>query len=507
MPAADKLIHTQFVIIGAGFGGVGMGIRLKQSGHEQFVILERGASIGGTWRDNTYPGAACDVQSHLYSYSFAPHSHWSRRFSPQPEIRSYIENCVSKFDIAPHIELNADVVEARYLEEEMRWHVQLADGRVFNCQFLISATGQLNNPKYPDIPGRNDFQGVHFHSARWQHEHDLHGKRVAVIGTGASAIQFVPQIAKQAKEVALFQRSPAWVMPKPDKPFAPWQQWCFQHVPLLNRCYRSIIYLKNECRALAFTRMRFILNLFSYRSIAMAKRDVTDPEKLKKLIPNYQIGCNRILIANDWYSTINQPHVQLHCNGIKKITPTGITDNNGDHYAADVIIYATGFKATEFLAPINIIGSNNQRLSEAWKDGAEAYKGISVSGFPNFFMLYGPNTNLSHNSILVMLEAQFHYVLQCTYYLARNNLTTLDVKAERQQHYVNTLQNKLNNSVWAAGCSSWYTNDAGRNVINWFGFTFTYRFLTSRINAADYKFGRSHREQRSDISRISASIR
>lgn len=476
------------LIIGSGFGGIGMGIQLKRSGRQNFLIIEKADHVGGTWRDNTYPGAACDVQSHLYSFSFAPKHDWSRRYGPQQEIFQYIEECVSRFDLAKHLKFQCEVQRMEYDEASHCWHVTLSSGEVLRSRVVITATGQLNQPAYPNIRGLDTFEGELFHSARWNHNVDLTDKHVGVIGTGASAIQFVPQIAQQVEKLTVFQRSAAWVIPKSDKPFSKWQQWCFKYVPWVDKAYRTLIYWKNEARALAFTSFSGILKYGEWRAKRMAAKDVQDEAKRKSIIPDYQIGCNRILLANDWYSTIDLPHVNLETSPISHIDTHSVVTQNGENHPLDVLILGTGFKATEFLSPMTIIGKEQQSLNQAWSEGAEAYKGISVNGFPNLFMLYGPNTNLSHSSIIFMLESQIHYVLKCLKTLERKNAVGMDVKPASQKRYVNALQKKLKDTVWASGCNSWYLTESGKNVVNWFGFTFTYRLITRRLNAEDYSF-------------------
>ena len=483
------MVTTQdIVIIGAGFGGLGMGIQLKQAGRHNFIILEKAADLGGTWRDNTYPGAACDVESHLYSFSFARKHDWSRRYGGQAEIKRYMHDCVARFQLTPHLRFNAEVQQLHFDAEQQRWQVQLSTGELLICRVVITAMGQLNQPAYPAIAGLDTFAGPCFHSARWQHDVELKGKRVGVIGTGASAIQFVPQLAQQAGTLHVFQRSASWVISKHDKPFSPWQQWCFRHVPGVSWLYRTWLYLKTESRALAFTRFNWLLKWGEWQAKRMAKRDVSDSHKRQQLIPTYKIGCNRILLANDWYSSMNLPHVNLHTQGIREVTRHGVVTTAGENIALDALVLGTGFRATEFLAPMQVTGVNGVTLNQAWQQGAEAYKGINVAGFPNFFMLYGPNTNLSHSSILLMLEAQMHYVLQCLNTLEQQGASSMDVKPERQAHYVTKLQNKLSSTVWQSGCSSWYLNEQGRNVVNWFGFTFSYRRITKRVKVSDYQF-------------------
>lgn len=486
---AYSLPHKPSVlIIGAGFGGIGMAIALKKAGVRHLTLLEKAGGIGGTWRDNTYPGAACDVQSHLYSYSFEPRHDWRRKFGTQPEILEYIEHCVHKYQLASHIRFNQPVTSATFDDWTNQWRVVTETGKEFCADVLITATGQLNRPAWPALQGLERFRGDCFHSARWDHDVSFRNKRVAVIGTGASAIQFVPEIVSEAGHLDLYQRSAAWVLPKPDRTFTRFEQTLFQRLPLWDRGYRSLLYWKNESRALAFTRFSWILELFARQAIREARRWVTDPDKLRRLIPDYRIGCKRILISNDWYRAVNQPHVNLISDEITNVDETGIVSATGERRPVDIIVLGTGFRASEFLSPIHITGRHGQSLNEAWSQGAKAFKGISVSGFPNLFMLYGPNTNLAHSSILFMLESQYRYIMSALQALARYPQAAMDVREDRQTRYCQVIQQGLKGSVWEAGCSSWYLDKQGNNTVNWPGFTFSYRFATRSVDTADYQF-------------------
>ncbi len=484
----SKTSAPSVVIIGTGFGGLCMAIQLKKAGMDNFVLLEKASGVGGTWRDNTYPGAACDVQSHLYSYSFEPKHDWSRKFSGQQEIRGYMEECVEKYGLQSHLRFNKEVVKASYDESTHRWSIETADGETQQANVLVTATGQLNQPAYPSIKGMENFKGKVFHSARWDHSYDLSGKAVAVIGTGASAIQFVPEIVPKVKNLKLFQRSGAWVVPKADRAFNAWEQWLFKKLPVHDRLYRSLIYWKNESRALAFTRFGAVLELLSLQARWEAKRKVRDPEKRKNLIPDYKIGCKRILISNDWYPAIDKDNLDLITDNIERIEENAVVTSDGQRHEVDAIIYGTGFKATQFLSPMTITGREGQALNDAWQDGAEAYKGICVSGFPNMFMLYGPNTNLGHNSIVYMLESQVSYIIDCLQTLQRKEAGAMNVRTERQRSYVDALQARLEGTVWDSGCTSWYRDENGKNTINWPGFTFVYRHATRAVNPKDFDF-------------------
>ena len=476
------------IIIGTGFGGLCMAIQLRNAGIETFTLLEKASGVGGTWRDNTYPGAACDVQSHLYSFSFEPKHDWSRKFGLQPEILDYMQHCVEKYDLAGHIQFNNEVASAVFNEATNTWTVTTTDGESQTADIIVTATGQLNQPAWPNIPGLDTFAGTTFHSARWDHNYDLSGKNVGVIGTGASAIQFVPEIVPKVRALSLFQRSAAWVLPKPDRPFYKWEQALFQKVPAWDRIYRSLIYWKNESRALAFTRFNSLLELFAWQAKRFAKHQVRDPEKFRHLIPDYKIGCKRILISNDWYSAVDQSHVELVTTGIERVVEEGLITTDGALHRLDTIILGTGFAASDFLSPMEITGRNGASLNQAWATGSEAYKGITVSGFPNLFMLYGPNTNLAHNSIVYMLESQVRYVLGCINTLSATPGTAMDVKPDRLRTFSEGVQTKLKDSVWESGCHSWYLDSDGKNTVNWPGFTFTYRKATGEVNPDDYEF-------------------
>ncbi|WP_404362599.1 flavin-containing monooxygenase [Marinobacter sp.] len=492
MSQTSSSAAPSIVIIGTGFGGLGMAIQLKKAGIESFTLLEKASGVGGTWRDNTYPGAACDVQSHLYSYSFEPKHDWSRKFGPQQEIQGYMESCVEKYGLRPHIHFNREVTEARFDTPENQWIISTADGETLAANVLITATGQLNQPAWPSFKGMESFRGKVFHSARWDHEYDLEGKSVAVIGTGASAIQFVPEIISKVKRLTLFQRSAAWVIPKPDRAFKPWEQWLFQHLPFHDRVYRNLIYWKNESRGLAFTRFNFLLEIFAWLAKREVRKKVRDPLKREKLIPDYQIGCKRILISNDWAPAMDQDHLHIETSAIERVSENGIVTRDGQEHEVDTIIFGTGFRATDFLSPMKIIGRNGQDLNQVWQEGAEAFKGITVSGFPNLFMLYGPNTNLAHNSILFMLESQFRYVLSCVQTLRKQGRgAAMDVLPDRQKTYVGDIQSRLEGTVWDSGCTSWYRNEHGKNTANWPGFTFTYRRSTRHLDPEDYEFFRA----------------
>ena len=495
-PPIDHAAHEatpdtvlEAIVIGAGFGGLCMGRALRRAGVEEFLILEKGSDVGGVWRDNTYPGAACDVPSHLYSFSFAPNPHWSHTFARQGEIHAYLQDCARRFGLTPHIRYRMEVASARFDEARALWEVHLRSGARLLARMLVSATGLLSRPLLPRLPGIDSFRGRAFHSAHWDHGCDLAGKRVAVIGTGASATQFVPAIAGEVGKLTVFQRSPSYVIARDDRPYRSWQQALFRRLPQAMRLHRGFIYTKYEARALAFTRMKGILQLAVGTPFQrMLQRDVSDPGLRARLTPDYPIGCKRILLSDDYLSAFASPSVNLVTQAIRRITPAGVETEDGAQHEADVIIYGTGFAATEFLAPMRIQGRGGRELNEAWREGADAWLGMTVPGFPNFFMLYGPNTNLGHNSIVYMLESQVEHVMRCLRALRAAGAATVEVEATPHRRFNARLHGQLAGAVWQ-GCSSWYLDRHGRNRANWPGFTFSYRFLTRHASLLAYRFG------------------
>ena len=462
------------LIIGAGFGGIGLAIRLDKVGISDFLILEKAGDVGGTWRDNSYPGAACDVPSHLYSFSFEPRAEWSSRYSPQAEIHDYIRHCARKYHLYPRIAFDTEVSQAQFDEQSGLWHVTTSDGREYRARSLVTACGQLNRPIYPSIPGLDSFNGEAFHSARWRHDIDLKGKQVAVIGTGASAIQFVPQIAPEVSKLMLFQRSAPYVIAKADRRYGKREQALLRRFPVLQKLSRSGHYLTHEMRALAFISFPSLMKVMEGSFRKHLEKGVSDPQKRAQLVPDYPMGCKRMLISNDFFPAVDRTNVELITTDIEAITPDGIKTKDGQEHRADVMIFGTGFAATDFLAPMTIKGRGGHDLNETWRAGAEAYKGISISGFPNLFVLYGPNTNLGHSSIIYMLESQFNYVVSCMQTLARRGLRFIDVKPD----------------VQSRGCDSWYQTAEGKQTNNWPGYTFSYRRLTRNPELNDYECAR-----------------
>jgi cation diffusion facilitator CzcD-associated flavoprotein CzcO len=471
-------------IIGAGFGGICMGIKLRRAGIP-FVIFEKASRAGGVWRDNVYPGAACDIPSHLYSFSFEPSFGWSRTYGRAVEIQRYIDNCARKYGVLEHIRFNSEVAGMEFDPGRGRWRIDLCDGGACDARFVVAATGQLSRPVEPRIAGLETFPGKLFHSARWDHDYDLAGKTVAVIGSGASAIQFVPEIAPKVGKLHLFQRSAPYVLPKPDRPYTRFEKHLYRRLPIALAANRARFYLYHESRVVPMTKGRG-LGLMRGMFMRNLRRQVDDPALRARLVPHYPIGCKRVLISNDWYPAITRPNVEVISAGLKEIRGSRVVGTDGTEREVDAVIFGTGFAATDFLAPMQITGVEHVDLQQAWHQGAQAYLGMTVSGFPNFFILYGPNTNLGHNSIIYMLESQTDYVMAAIRHVGAFDSTWVNVRPEAQQQYADEIQERLGGTVWEAGCDSWYQTSTGKNTSIWPSYTFEYRFRTRRFDADNY---------------------
>jgi cation diffusion facilitator CzcD-associated flavoprotein CzcO len=452
-----------------------MAMQLQDAGIHTFTIYEKSDGVGGTWRDNTYPGAACDVPSHLYSFSFAPKTDWTRKFPEQPEILAYFESLVDSHGLAPHLRLNTAVVAATWHDDEAVWDLELADGAHVSADVVVSGLGQLNRPNIPDIPGLDTFAGTTFHSARWDHDHDLRGERVAVIGIGASAIQFVPQVAKVARELTLFQRSVNYVAPKPDRAYRPWERWLLEHVPAVRRAYRASIYWRFEARFALMRKGNRFARMLQDRFGTEVSKMVSERLPREALVPDYTPGCRRILIANDWYPTLLRPNVEVVTDDVAEITPHAVHTADGRRFDVDTIIFGTGFRTTEFLAPLRITGRGGVQLSEEWADGAHAYLGLAMPRFPNLFVLYGPNTNLGHNSILFMIEQQVGYIRSLLVDMMRRDLVAAEVTPAAMARFDAEIDDATARTVWAEDCHSWYKTESGRVTNNWPDYTVRYR--------------------------------
>jgi cation diffusion facilitator CzcD-associated flavoprotein CzcO len=475
---------TRVAIVGTGFGGLAAAVRLKQAGFDDLVLFEKSADVGGVWRDNTYPGAACDVPSHLYSLSFAPKADWSRRFAPQAEIHQYLREVARGFDVLRHIRFDTEVLAAAFDDGSGTWRLTLSGGAEHEADVLITATGQLSRPSTPDIPGLDRFEGTLFHSARWDHDHDLSGERVAVLGTGASAIQLVPAIAPDVASLAVFQRSAPYVLAKPDRAYDERERRRLARMPALLRLSREGNYFSNELRSLGFNTEPRLLFAHRARYRKHLREAVADPELRAKLTPTDPMGCKRILMSNDWYPALQQPQVEVVTDRIAEVRAHSIVTADGTERPVDTIVLGTGFAATEFLAPMSITGRGGRDLHEQWKDGASAYLGTVVPGFPNLFVLYGPNTNLGHNSVIVMLEAQVGWVVQAVRAIARGRV--LDVRRDVAEAFDAWVQERLGHTVFAGGCRSWYLTASGRNTQNWPASTLTFRRRLRRLRLEEF---------------------
>ncbi|MBO2447987.1 NAD(P)/FAD-dependent oxidoreductase [Actinomadura barringtoniae] len=484
---SEQAAAPGIVIIGSGFAGLGMAIQLKRNGFHDFVILEKSQALGGTWHDNTYPGCACDVPSHMYSFSFELNPGWTRMFAPQPEIRSYLERTADKYRVREHIRFGSTVESQEYDDETRRWNVTLADGTVYRPKAVVAGIGALHIPSFPELPGMEKFQGTAFHSAEWDHSYDFAGKRVAVVGTGASAIQFVPQLAKQVDHLVLFQRTPPWIQPKPDRTFPAPLRKAFEKVPGATRAFRNGIYWALEARAVGFTidpRLSLPQEKLARWHI---KRQIADPELRAKVTPDYTIGCKRVLLSNDYYPALARPNVDVETSGIAEVRENSVVTNDGREYEVDVIVYGTGFKVTDALAEQQIVGRGGVKIQEVWEHGIEAYRGTTVPGFPNYFYLLGPNTGLGHNSVVFMIESQIQHVLSCLRLLQETGGDAIEPKPEALRGFNDRMHKRLRRAVWSeGGCQSWYLDETGVNRTLWPGHTFEFWAGTRKAKPEDY---------------------
>jgi cation diffusion facilitator CzcD-associated flavoprotein CzcO/acetyl esterase/lipase len=473
-------------IIGAGFGGIGLAITLKKMGIDALTIFEKAEGVGGVWRHNTYPGAACDVPSHLYSFSFEPNPDWSRRYSPQPEILDYLEGCVDRYGLRRNLRTRTEVARAEFDDESAKWRIETTDGETIEADVLVSACGQLSRPAISRIPGADRFKGPIFHTAEWDHDVEIEGKRVAVIGTGASTIQVVPAIAERVAQLDVYQRSAPYVIPKKDRPYKPWEKRLFRWFPPLRRLTRFTQWFFFEVFIAAFNQFRAVGRVGVRMFESNLEDQVSDPELKRALTPDHVLGCKRVLISPDYYATLERPNVELVTQGVRELTKRGVVAEDGTERPADVIVLSTGFESTRFLAPMEIRGRGGRDLNEVWRKGANAYLGMTVAGFPNLFVMYGPNTNLGSGSIIFQLESQMAYIADAVERLRRTG-GLLSVRPEVQQSFDSEMQSRLSTSVWQTGCNNWYLDEHGRNTNNWPGFTLEYRRRTRRLDPSDYE--------------------
>jgi cation diffusion facilitator CzcD-associated flavoprotein CzcO len=477
------------LIVGAGFSGLGMAIKLLQQGTKDFLVIEKADDIGGTWYVNQYPGCACDIPSHLYSFSFDRNPDWSRMYSGRDEIQRYLKSCAQRFGLNPYIRLNTRMKEAVWDEGTSLWRVATGEGAIIRARVLVSAVGGLHVPRFPEIPGMEKFAGPSFHSTWWDASVPLEGKRVAVIGTGASAIQFVPEIAPKVGKLSIFQRTPPWIVPKED--FAIPERWRnrFRKLSFFTWLLRTALFWLYEIRVWGFLgKVDALRRRGEKMALDHIAAQVPDPEMRARVTPDYQFGCKRVLISNDFYPALQRPNVEFVTDGIREIRERSIVTQDGTERPVDVLIYATGFRATEPLHDTRVVGRNGVDIHQAWQERISAYLGMTVSGFPNFFILLGPNTGLGHNSVVLMSEAQIGYVMDCLRMMRKRGSRVMEVKAATQQRFVDELRKRLAGTVWeSGGCRSWYQDArTGESPVIWPGSVVAYKRRTRAVAEADY---------------------
>jgi cation diffusion facilitator CzcD-associated flavoprotein CzcO len=490
-----RMPDVTVAIIGSGFGGIGMAVRLKRAGFTDVVLLERAADLGGTWRDNSYPGAACDVPSHLYSFSFAPNPGWTRSFSPQPEIWEYLRRVAADEGITAKIRFGQEVTAARWDPAARRWRVETTAGAL-TARFLVSAAGPLSDPLIPGIPGLGAFAGTVFHSAAWDHDCDLTGRNVAVIGTGASAIQFVPRIQPQVSRLTVFQRTPPWIIPRHDRQISRLEHWLFRHAPVTQQAARAGVYWGREAYALGFVKNPGIMRKAEALARRHLHRQIADPDLRARLTPSYRMGCKRILISNDYYPALTEPNVSLVTDGISEIRAKSVLTRDGTSYDADTLIFGTGFHVADFPIAQRIFDPEGGSLARRWSapSGQTAFRGTTIAGFPNLFVLTGPNTGLGHTSQVFMIEAQIRYTIAALVHARRHGIDRIEVRPAAQAAYDHTVRRKMRRTVWATGgCKSWYLDAEGRNIALWPDFTWSYAWQTRRFDPSSYDLARSPR--------------
>jgi len=489
---------VELAIIGSGFGGLGAGVMALEQGIDSFVILERSKAVGGTWRDNTYPGCACDIPSHLYSFSFAQNPEWSRSYPAQPEIEEYLERITDQYALRSHLRFGFDVERVQWTEDKSCWSITSRSGECVLAAAVISATGPLSQPATPDILGLENFGGEVFHSAKWRHDVSLEGKRVGVIGTGASSIQLVPAIADTVEHLDVFQRTPPWVLPRDDRPAPGWRRRLYRALPFLQRLHRWRIYARQEFLSLAFLGKGKVAAGMTARIIdetkAMIAASFPDPIAAESLLPTFKPGCKRLLISNDWYPALAKSNVEVVTSSIESIDESGVRTADGQHHELDVLVMATGFAVTDFPSPLTIVGRDGVNLADHWSDGASTDFGLTVSGYPNLWFLAGPGTGLGHNSIVFMIEVQLQQIAGALTYMRRESVATLELRPEVEAASYEELQRRVSTTVWASGCSSWYVTDDGRVDTIWPGTTTEYwwrarKFRPERYVACAGRFG------------------
>jgi cation diffusion facilitator CzcD-associated flavoprotein CzcO len=483
--------HVAVAIVGSGFAGLGTAISLKRAGRHDFVVLERAQDVGGTWRDNSYPGCACDVPSHVYSFSFAPNPYWSRSFSPQPEIYAYLRRTAKEHGVEPHVRYGAEVLASNWDADTQRWTVETTAGTL-TADVLVVGSGPLSDPTVPDLKGLSTFEGTTFHSAQWDHSWSAKGRRVAVIGTGASAIQFVPHVQKDAAALLLFQRTAPWVLPRMDRAISPVEQKLYARFPVLQKAARTAIYWGRESNIVGFRYQPKVMKLAEKLARRNLSKHVPDPALREKLTPTFTLGCKRVLLSNAYYPALAQPNADVVTDRIVEVVPQGVVTEAADGtrttHEVDTIVFGTGFLVTDppIAERVHVGGAS---LKQHWgAGGMQALHGMTVAGFPNLFFLVGPNTGLGHNSIVLMIEAQVGHLLKALDAMDAGGFATIEPRADVQEAYNERLQAELRKTVWnRGGCQSWYLDERGRNTTLWPTFTFTFMRELDRFSPDEYE--------------------
>ncbi|MCX5381932.1 NAD(P)/FAD-dependent oxidoreductase [Streptomyces sp. NBC_00083] len=485
--------HVRVAVIGSGFGGLGAAVRLRREGITDFVVLERAGSVGGTWRDNSYPGCACDVPSHLYSFSFAPNPDWPRTFSGQEHIRAYLEHVADTFRLRPHIRLDHEVTMMRWDAERLWWEIEVANGTSLTADVVVSATGPLSDPKMPEIPGLDTFPGKVFHSARWDHDYDLRGKRVAMVGTGASAIQIVPAIQPDVARLTLFQRTPPWVMPRMDRAISGAERWLHRRLPFTGAARRGLLWGIRELQVSAFTKRPNELGLVESIAKSNMARAIKDPALRAKLTPDYRIGCKRILLSSAYYPALAQDNVDVVAAGLTEVRGSTVVAADGTESEVDAIVFGTGFHVTDMPIADRVVGAEGHTLAESWKDGMQSLRGATAAGFPNWMTIIGPNTGLGNSSMILMIESQLSYMAD---YLRQLNVlggrAALTPRSSAVGAWNRRVQERMKRTVWnTGGCTSWYLDANGRNTTVWPGTTGEFRRATREVDLGEYEVVRA----------------
>ncbi|MEV7771160.1 NAD(P)/FAD-dependent oxidoreductase [Kitasatospora sp. NPDC086791] len=485
--AEEAAPHVRVAVIGSGFGGLGAAVRLRRAGITDFVVLERADSVGGTWRDNSYPGCACDVPSHLYSFSFAPNPDWPRSFSGQPDIRAYLEKVATVFGLRPHLRFNAEVLEARWEADRTRWRITTSAGQ-WTADAVVSAAGPLADPQVPDLPGLSGFPGKVFHSSRWDHDYDLTGKRVAMVGTGASAAQIIPSIQPKVGKLTVFQRTPAWVLPRRDREISQLEKWLHGRLPVTAKVRRGALFALREIQVDAFVRRPGLLRLVQQFAERHLAQGVPDPVLRAKLTPDYRIGCKRILLSNTYYPALAAANTEVVASGLRELRGSTLVAADGSEHEVDAIVFGTGFHVTDMPIGDRVFGVNGTSLAEEWKGGMEALRGSTVRGFPNLFFVIGPNTGLGNSSMILMIESQLNYMIDALTTLGSIGAAAMQPTARAQRQWNLELQHRMDRTVWTTGgCRSWYLDPSGKNTVLWPGSTTSFRRATRKVDLGEYE--------------------